>query len=341
MADADHEVLSTAQAAAWAAGRTPAPEQVSDDVWAIACPIPGGPLPYTLAYALGSPEGVHLVDPGWDAEGNLDILDAGLRAAGASLDDVRTVIATHFHPDHLGLAARIRARTGAEIVLSATDRVVLAQESAHAEGDRAALADALAAWGVPEDRRSELLGMGSRPPVAPEAEPDRLVGDGDLLALAGHSLLVVATPGHTGGHICLADDDRRLIYTGDHVLPGIYAGVGIGVLEGSDPLGDYFDSLDRLAPYDDYTALPGHEYRFRGLRSRREGIAAHHLRRTAEVAALIPSLGDAPIWDYARRLTWSAGWEGLHGFHLLSALRQTALHRDFVRSGRAASRLER
>lgn len=42
---------------------------------------------------------------------------------------------------------------------------------------------------------------------------------------------------------------------------------------------------------------------------------------------------DATVWDIARGLTWTGGWQGLGGFTLGSALAQTAMHRDFVRSG--------
>jgi glyoxylase-like metal-dependent hydrolase (beta-lactamase superfamily II) len=132
-----------------------------------------------------------------------------------------------------------------------------------------------------------------------------------------------------------------LLYTGDHVLPEIYPGVGIGTLPGRNALADYLDSLDRVAELTHLQALPGHEFRFEGLRERAAQIAAHHLRRTAEVAALTDRLGDAPIWAYAELLTWTGGWARLEGFHLHSALTQTEMHLGLVRSGAAAPLLAR
>lgn len=333
------EIRSRAQAEAWAAGRLAPAERVADGVWALCVPMPGPGLPFTIAYALTGDDGVHLIDAGWDDDESLAALTAGLAESGHTLGDVRTVVATHFHPDHLGLSGRLRALAGARVVLSATDHTILTQAAAR-ETPEAHEAD-LRTWGVPRERWAGLPARGRDTLAHSTGEPDIALADGDVLRLAGHTLRVLATPGHSGGHICLIDDERRLLYSGDHVLPGINPGVGIGALPDADPLADYLDSLDRLGPYDDYDVLPGHEYRFTGLAARRAQIAAHHLRRTAEVAALLSELGDAPVWEYARRLTWSHGWEGLHGFHLLSALRQTALHRDFVRSGHADRYLSR
>lgn len=325
---------SPSQRAAWVAGRLPVPEEVAAGVWAIGTPIPAGTLSHTLTYLLLSDDGgVHVVDPGWDGEDGIRLLTSALEEVGRSIADVRTVIATHFHPDHLGNAGRLRELTGARIVLSATERQVLAQETSTAHRDRAEYTRRLDEWGVPEHRRTELEESFDRPSLVDDLVPDVLVADGDVVELPGHRLEIVATPGHTDGHVCLVDAARGIVYTGDHVLPGIYSGIGIGTLPGSDALGDYLDSLDRLAPFDGLQALPGHEYRFDGLGARRAAIAAHHLRRTAEVAALIPELEEAPVWEYARRLSWTAGWHGLDGFWLHSALRQTALHLEFVRSG--------
>jgi len=333
--------LSATQAAAWDARTLPTPERVAEDVWAIAVPIPAGTIPNTLCYALLSGEGVHLIDPGWDDPESIAALTSGLAAVGRRLDDVQTVIATHFHPDHMGAVDRVRDLVGARVVFSAIEADVLKQETSASAVDVDAYRETLREWGVPEERWRDLISSFDRPAHVATSGADVAVEDGRMLELSGHRLRVVLTPGHTDGHICLIDEHRRLVYSGDHVLPRIYPGIGIGTLPGSDPLGDYFDSLERLIPYDDFVVLPGHEFRFSGLGARREQIIEHHLRRSAEVAGLLDELGDAPVWEYARRLTWTAGWSGMNGFWLHSALRQTSLHREYVTSDRARERLAR
>lgn len=343
MASRMHDVVPVdeGECDAWEAGRLLGPADLGAGLWSIPTAIPEGTLPGTLGYALVGDDGVHLIDPGWDGPENLERIERALVVAGRSVSDIRTIVVTHHHPDHLGLAERVRSLVGARVVMSATERRVLATVTDPTARDPQAYRDTLERWGVPAGRREELVASFARPSLTGDVEPDTLLDDGDVLDLAGRRLEVIATPGHTSGHICLADRDARLLFTGDHVLPRIYSGVGIGVLDGSEPMGDLLASLDRLAEFDDFTVLPGHEFRFTGLASRRAGIAAHHLRRTREVAALVAELGDSPVWTYASRLTWTSGWHGLDGFWLHSALRQTEMHLELARGGRAQEWLSR
>lgn len=331
--------LSETQRAAWAERRLAPREEVAPDVWALAMPIMGGSMPYTLCYALlDETGGVHLIDPGWGSDANIEVLTVELAGIGRAVSDVRTVIATHSHPDHLGLAPRLRAETGATIILSDPERAVLAQEDQPGESARKAFAQALDRWGVPAEHHEELTSFYRIPYGLENFAPDRTVVDGELIEIPGHRLQVVLTPGHTSGHLCLLDPDRALFYSGDHVLPRIVPGVGLGVLPDTDPLDDYLGSLARVEAWDDLQVLPGHEYRFHGLARRSRAIADHHLRRTQALADLVDELADAPAWEYARRMTWARGkWDTVSGFVLYSALHQTDLHRHFVKSRRWAA----
>jgi glyoxylase-like metal-dependent hydrolase (beta-lactamase superfamily II) len=118
--------LSPAQFEASHDSRRPASEIVADGVWAIASPIPEGQIPYTLTYVLktGQDELV-LIDPGWDTDENFSTLDNSLRGLGCRLEHVTATISTHFHPDHLGIAERLRDAVGAKVMLSATEQDVL------------------------------------------------------------------------------------------------------------------------------------------------------------------------------------------------------------------------
>lgn len=325
---------SAAQFAALHARELPPPERVARNVWAIAAPIPEGGVRYTLSYVLVSADSAfHLLDPGWDSARNLDALRHSLRTIGLSLDGLSTIIATHHHPDHLGIAGTLRDITGAKVVLSLAERAVLTHQLGPWRRDREAYDRVLDGWGVPAGRRAELRASFKRAPLFADIEPDLLLEDGDVLELDGHRLTALSTPGHTGGHLCFVDHKRQVVYGGDHVLPQIYSGVGLGVLPGAEPLPDFLTSLQMMHRFEDYEVLPGHEYRFRGLAARVDAIAAHHLRRTRTVAALRAELGSATVWDYAQRLRWTPSRDRLEGFYLNSALRQTEMHLNLARSG--------
>ncbi len=327
---------SIPQREAWDAGVTGEPELVADGVWAISSPTPISGLPCTLTYVLASSDGsLHVIDPGWGGDVGMEALTRSIERIGYSIGAIQTVVATHFHADHLGLCGALRDEVGAQILLSRTERAVLAQETAQSRAAVTEVQAQLDEWGVPEARRAEFGGAFGNAFGVTDIEPDRLISHGDRLEFGGHTLEIVETPGHTEGHVCLIDHDRQHVYSGDHVLPRIFSGVGLGALPGSDALNDYFTSLVNLATVDEYEVLPGHEYRFRGLAARRREIIHHHLQRTREVADLIPRLGNAPIWEYARQLSWTLTWGGMKGHSLQSALRQTERHKAFVLSGRA------
>jgi glyoxylase-like metal-dependent hydrolase (beta-lactamase superfamily II) len=183
----------------------------------------------------------------------------------------------------------------------------------------------LVAWGVPPERRPELATVVSAPVAGDLPQPDGLLADGDLLDIPGRRIRVLWTPGHTPGSVCLHDEGAGLVFTGDHVLPTVNSGLGLGGPTPTNPIADYLAALDRVAAIDGL-ALPGHEHPFAGLADRCAILAEHHLRRSREVAAH----PGGTVWEVAKDLTWTGGWESLHGFTLLSALSQTALHRDYL-----------
>jgi glyoxylase-like metal-dependent hydrolase (beta-lactamase superfamily II) len=189
----------------------------------------------------------------------------------------------------------------------------------------------LEGWGVPAHQATELAELVRRPYELPHI--DVRLEDGVVLPIPGHELRVVHTPGHTDGHACIVSVAERLLFTGDHLLPDQFAGVGLGAPIPGNPLEDYRRSLERIREFDGYLALPGHGWTFRTIGERIDETLAHHGRRTAEVAAVLAAEPSASVWQIAAQLTWTAGWDALAGFYLVSALRQTAWHRELVVAG--------
>ena len=297
--------------------------------------MPGGHIPYSLCYLIEDDRGnVHIVDPGWSSDDNWASLTRALAASGHGVDDIASVIVTHLHPDHLGMADRVRAASGASLVLHEREQAALEAMAGRAPAESAE--HRFDVWGVPAERMPELELTAERPPMDAQLPADVLVTDGELLDIPGRAIRVVLTPGHTPGHSCLVDAEDGLVFTGDHVLPTINPGLGLGGETATNPIGDYLASLERIAVFDEHQVCPGHEYVFRGLAARCATTAEHHLRRSREVAERMRSDGDPTVWQVASELTWTAGWANLNGFYLLSALAQTAMHLDFVRSDASA-----
>ncbi len=315
---------SEAQAAAYASGTIPLPETVRDGLFAVPITLGHKWVPYAFSYAIEDDAGaIHLVDAGGLTADSLAELEAGLASVGHTLEQVASVTATHLHPDHLGLAELIRARTGARVGLHRIEQGSLSA----APADPTALIEE---WEVPADRRAELM---DRPSPIEPLTADVLLEDDDRLDIPGRDVRVVHVPGHTAGSVSLVDAGERILFTGDHLLPDQFPGIGIDAHIDGNPVRDYLHSLDRVLEFGDHEVLPGHGWRFEGLADRVAVTRAHHGRRTTEVAAVLAEHPDLSVWELASRITWTAGWENLRSFYTRSALMQTAWHRDIVIAG--------
>ncbi|MUL42741.1 MBL fold metallo-hydrolase [Streptomonospora sp. PA3] len=314
----------------------PPVEDLGEGVWSVPVPIPGNPLGYTLVYVLESPRGPVLVDAGWHHEDSWQALTAGLESAGTAVADVRGVVLTHFHPDHSGLAGRVREASGAWIAMHGADAELVRHFARiGADEQRERLIGRTAGAGASAAELEELAR--TAPPFAVPAPPDRTLADGELVDLPQRKLRAVWTPGHTPGHICLHLEDADRLFTGDHVLPRITPHIGLYAFDdGDDPLGEYLASLSRIAETPDETRiLPAHEHRFSGAAERAAEIAAHHEHKLAELAGLLAD-GDATLWELSARLPWKRGWEAMAVAQRRMAAAETAAHvRTLERRGLA------
>ncbi|SDR07552.1 Glyoxylase, beta-lactamase superfamily II [Curtobacterium sp. UNCCL20] len=330
------EPISPVQAAALRDGVLPPVEEVRPGIWTLAVPFRFGVPDATLVYVVEGTDGaLAVIDPGWSADGSLDELRDALVSVGRRLEDVSLVAVTHLHADHLGAAAAIRAQTGARVAMHRLEVEALRREWADAVANDADIAT----WGLPEELRAGVVdawGSGRRIGLGRTSEPyaDLFLDDGDALPIAGRTIRALWTPGHTAGHLCFVDEADGLLFTGDHVLPRINSGIGLGGRTATNPLGDYLSSLGRLDVYADLEVCPGHEYRFRDVVGRAKTLALHREERSRHVARALDALHEPTLFEVAARVPFSGGIESMTGFLLASALTQTAYHAALL--GRSA-----
>ncbi|HWE57594.1 MAG TPA: MBL fold metallo-hydrolase [Acidimicrobiales bacterium] len=308
----------------------PPVERVRPGLWSIPVPIPNNPLRYVLVYAFETDRGPYLIDAGWNTDDAYAKLVEGLDEAGFAIDDVQGVLVTHIHPDHYGLAGRIREASGAWIGLHPADAALIEDRYEEPADLIQKLGAMLRRDGAPAEEIATLqnASMPVRPWVT-TAIPDRLIEDGDKADIPGWDLTAIWTPGHSPGHICLYEAGNRLMLAGDHVLPRITPNISFHPQAGPDPLGDFLNSLDKVAAYDTVEALPAHEHRFTDLPGRVAELKGHHHARFDEVVAAIQE-GHTSAWSIAGQMTWSRPWEQIQGWMRRAAAGETLAHLRYL-----------
>ena len=198
-------------------------------------------------------------------------------------------------------------------------------------GDTDALLDAmfhfLADSGVPRDKLPDLAfaSMVLKSMVT-MAEPDVLFEDQKEIDLRGWNLRTIWTPGHSPGHVCFYSEDRRLLLSGDHVLPRITPNISVHAQQFPNPLGDYLESLAKVRDLGTDEVLPAHEYRFADLESRIDEITAHHADRLEEILSVITGQPGLTAWQITLGLHWSRPWDEIEPFMQRQANGETMAH---------------
>jgi glyoxylase-like metal-dependent hydrolase (beta-lactamase superfamily II) len=201
------------------------------------------------------------------------------------------VIATHCHPDHVGLSGWLCERFGAPFWATAG-------EFAFARMMAAALPGVDGPSAVPHFERHGLVDpamleqMRSRhsyyPSLVPAVPPAYTrLQDGQLVPIGKHGWRVITGFGHSPEHAALYSEELKVLISGDMVLPRISTNVSVFAVEPEgNPLQQYLDSLGKFAGLpEDTLVLPSHGKPFRGLHTRIAQLRAHHEARLAEVVA--------------------------------------------------------
>ena len=307
---------------------TPPVEKLDNGVWSLPVPIPGNPLGFTYVYLVEGSEGPLLVDTGWNHDESWQALLQAVEQTGHTIEEVRGAVLTHFHPDHAGLAGRLRETTGAWIAMHPADIAVL-RHLAHQsmEERRTTIATQLRRAGFPEE---DVEALRRTDPLPASVAPDRELADGAVIDHPGRDLRAVWTPGHSPGHLCLHLADGDMLFTGDHVLPRITPHIGQFPLtaDTGNPLGDFLTSQSSIAGTTDaerLMCLPSHERRFTDLPRRTEEITTHHQERLDETTALLTD-GPATLWEVTSRLPWRRSWNDMRVQARHMAAAETAAH---------------
>src|ERR1700730_16295087 len=126
-------------------------------LWSIPVPLPNNPLRYVLVYLLELDAGVAVIDTGWSTEEAWTTLVAGMAIAGYTPADGQAILITHIHPDHYGLAGRLRERSASWVGRHLADAALIpARYGLGIDGLLANMDALLIDAGVPDEVRAAL-----------------------------------------------------------------------------------------------------------------------------------------------------------------------------------------
>ncbi|MBI4984212.1 MAG: MBL fold metallo-hydrolase [Rhodocyclales bacterium] len=206
------------------------------------------------------------------------------------------LLVTHFHPDHLGLAAWLQEQTGAPLWMTlgeySTAQLVKHQIAGYGIP---AMIHLFRRHGLDEERQAALHKRGNAYGRVVPAIPDTFqrIGDGDRVDIGGRSWRVITGYGHSAEHASLYCDELHVLISGDMLLPRITTNVSaFAAVPEANPLGTFLASIDRFQELpEDTLVLPSHGKPFRGLHERVAQLHAHH---TEHFAALRTACTDRP-----------------------------------------------
>lgn len=274
-----------------------------------------------------------LIDTGPFTQESIKALREGLARLGYGFNAIKRVIISHAHADHFGMARVIVEESGAIPYVHEWD--------AHAvccSEDDVPFRGLLAAAGVPREAIEKLEVGGSRfREFERRLDAIEILNDEDEIQFERESLIVVHTPGHTPGSICLLRKSNRLVFSADTILKNITPNPVLN----PDPLnpkkrfqslGEYLVSLARIRSLAPTLLKGGHGDDIQDYEEYFNRLLHFTNTRQHKLLAMLPKQG-ATAWEASQML-----FPGAKGENRFLALSETIAHLDFaVSEGRLSS----
>jgi glyoxylase-like metal-dependent hydrolase (beta-lactamase superfamily II) len=231
-------------------------------------------------------------------------MKTGLKELGVDTKKTDFFI-THLHADHFGLVSNLNTDTS---------KIYFNQPDA----DRFKSGFRLDAFlnfarlnGYPENELQRALQ--SHPGLKFRAKENlafHILKEGDILSIGNYGFKCIGTPGHTWGHMCLYEPDKKIFVSGDHILNDITPNIQLWSDEW-DPLKEYLASLDKVYQLDIELVLPGHRGIFKNCKERIQELKRHHRNRLEEIISILGK-GSLNAFQVASKMSWdilSDSWD--------------------------------
>jgi glyoxylase-like metal-dependent hydrolase (beta-lactamase superfamily II) len=281
-------------------------EEILPELFRIKIPLPASPLKYLNSYVIRDPDRSLIIDTGLNRKECLEAMLAGLGKLAVDLNR-SDVFITHLHADHFGLVTKL-VTDATMIYFSRPDKEIIESW----EGFEPMIAFA-GRNGFPQEELRAAVAQHPAHKYGSDWIPElSILEDGDQIHYGQYRFNCVATPGHTMGHICLYESEKKILVAGDHILIDITPNIQCWSNE-QNPLKYYLASLDKVNQLEIDLTLPGHRRLIQNTRERIRELKNHHAGRLEEVLSI---LNPDPMNAYqiASQMTWDLDCESWHRF---------------------------
>jgi glyoxylase-like metal-dependent hydrolase (beta-lactamase superfamily II) len=295
-------------------------------IFRITCATPLSGLPHVHVYmAEGSSGGIVVFDTAMPYEDSFDRILHGVEWMGRQPGDIERIYLTHAHPDHFGCAGLLQEVSGAPVVCHPNAKRVL---EAMGDPDPARWQARMSMYEEHGWSSDEMIPsrMASTMTSMKFASDMTTIDEGDSVSFAGGEWDVYWTPGHEEGHVVFHRRSDGVLIVGDTVLGKITPHIG-WMQDPPDPLGQFLDSLEKVAGLEPSLVLPGHGRPFEQGAERARAIAAHHDLRLRRCMAILLRSGPASAREVAQDLFD----RDLMFFEERLALAETLSHLEYLR----------
>ena len=277
-------------------------EEILPRLYKLEIPLPDSPLKVLNSYVIKGKERSLIIDTGWNREECMVAMQAGLAHLGIDLRNTDFFV-THGHGDHLGLVPSL-ATDASRIYFNKPDSEWLQNAARWGR-----FLDFARLNGFPEDE----LQKGPQGP--PEYNlPFSIVREGDSIRAGEYQFVCIETPGHTAGHLCLYEPEKRILIAGDHILDEITPNITLWSYD-RNPLMEYLASLDKVSKYEVELVLPGHRRLLGNPEKRIQELKSHHEMRAREIVAILME-GPQNAFQVAAKMSWDITYDSWDLFPL-------------------------
>jgi glyoxylase-like metal-dependent hydrolase (beta-lactamase superfamily II) len=279
-------------------------EEIQPSLFRVEVPLPNSPLKFLNSYVIRSSDRNLIIDTGLNRKECLDAMRSGLQQLDIDLAKTDFFI-THLHADHFGLLSKLVTDTS-QVFFNRPETELI-----EASGWWERMVAYAAKNGFPENELREAIKSHPGREFGSEWVPEiSILQDGDEIIAGNYRFKCVSTPGHSLGHTCLYEPDKKILVAGDHILIDITPNIQCWS-DDQNPLQNYLASLDKVNDMEIDLVLPGHRRLITDHKARIAELKEHHERRLKEVLSI---LEDDPQTAYqvASRMTWDLdcdSWE--------------------------------